>query len=85
MSAELSYFLSQGSAEWDRAWKLLRDWCKQRFGKADVIMENPHNGEVWQYMGTYKHQGEYRHEFRHRSVLLAGNDRIVLHFPASGF
>ena len=50
--------LQQGSPAWDDAWAQIA----RIFG--DTACECPETGEVWQYMGTWN--GE--HEFRHRNL-----------------
>jgi hypothetical protein len=49
--------IKNGSPEWNKAWALI--------GK-DFTDQEQETGEVWQYMGTGKHDGNWVHEFRHR-------------------
>lgn len=58
---------------WDRAWGEVA----KKFG--DTACE--HDGEAWQYMGTYGPDGDVTHEFRHRALPPDGL-RTLFHVPA---
>lgn len=57
--------LKQNCPEWEYAW----EWLANHPLNKDL--ENPsvafNNGEGWQYMGSYRQNGQVIHEFRHRS------------------
>ena len=52
------------SAEWEYMWDFVSTH------PINEGIENPHeamnDGEVWQYMGTYKNKNKYVHEFIHK-------------------
>lgn len=56
--------VEQGSPEWDEMWNKLNDH------PLNEGLEEPksafNNGEVWQYMSTYRQGDKCLHEFRHR-------------------
>jgi hypothetical protein len=87
-AVEIVLGLERGSQEWDRIWKVLGEWQKLKYGTADVVCENPDNGERWQYMGcTEAIAGcEEHHTFRHRSYPLSCFKRhhnVYFRTPAS--
>jgi hypothetical protein len=57
--------LKENCPEWEYAWNWL---ANHPLNKG---LENPdialHNEEGWQYMGSYRQNGQVIHEFRHRS------------------
>ncbi len=57
-------FVKRDTSEWDFMWLWLE------LHALNVGLETPavaeHNGEVWQYLGSYRNQGQTVHEFRHR-------------------
>ena len=56
-------FIERGTTEWDALWELFRRVAGEKYGTTDLADEDPETGEVWQYMGTW--DGE--HQFRHRN------------------
>jgi hypothetical protein len=72
--------LKQNCPEWEYAW----DWLSNHPLNKDL--ENPsvalNNEEGWQYMGSYRQNGQVIHEFRHRSHPLT-NDVQFLKVNAS--
>ncbi len=70
--------LKRGSTEWDAAWQGLADIS----GDRDKMAEHPGCFEVWGYMMTFRRDGKWRHEFRHR-VHPRGDRWWVLRVPAS--
>lgn len=65
---------SPDGREWKRMWKLVPE-CNGADTRCKVpgcrCAENPHDGEVWQYMGSFSDpmyaDGAWIHTFRHRS------------------
>lgn len=57
--------IKQDTSEWDFMWL----WLELHPINADI--EDPrtaeNDGEVWEYVGTYKNKDRVVHEFRHRN------------------
>lgn len=54
------------SQEWNFMW----DWVASHplnKGLSDPSIALSENNEVWQYMGSFRHNNETIHEFRHRN------------------
>jgi len=64
-------FLSIGHKGWERAWGVIAT----EYG--DFSCENPHSGEVWQYMGSTATE----HQFRHRDLFGSFEPRVVRNIP----
>lgn len=60
---ESSWFVRRRSREWHAAWKGLA----AQSGDADYTAMNPIDGQIWQYMGSWKRAGRWEHTFRHRN------------------
>lgn len=56
-------FIQPCTTEWNELWSLFQRVASDTFGSSDLADEDPDTGEVWQYMGTW--DGE--HQFRHRN------------------
>ena len=56
--AQIPTFFPQGHPELEKAWQSL-------LGGPEAV--HPITGDMWQYMGSYKGDAGYAHEFRHRS------------------
>ncbi|MFO0599560.1 MAG: hypothetical protein U0228_29915 [Myxococcaceae bacterium] len=67
-----------GSREWVIAWELMA----QVSGDDDFRAFDIGSGEVWQYLGSLRRDGEWRHEFRHRWHPRL-RERWVIRVPAS--
>jgi hypothetical protein len=56
--------IKQDSQEWNNMWDMVASH------PLNVDYDNPsvllHNGEAWQYMGSFKQDNRIIHEFRHR-------------------
>jgi len=68
-------FIERGTKEWDALWRLFQRVASDAYGATDLADEDPETGEVWQYMGTW--DGE--HQFRHRNHPTTGQ-REYLNF-----
>lgn len=72
--------VEQGSPEWDEMWNKLNNH------PINEGMEEPktalNNGEVWQYMGSFKQGDKVIHSFRHRQHP-RDNQRKDVNFHAS--
>lgn len=60
---------------WHRGWDRMWGEIAEAYGDASCL----HDGEAWQYMGTYEDSGRIVHEFRHRSL---NGKRTLHHVPA---
>ena len=74
--------LKQDGAEWDYLWNTLAKHPLNENFADPFVAQNELNGECWQYMGSFRNNGEVIHEMRHRSIPIS-NDRVVLKFNAS--
>ena len=77
----MEYIIIQpNSNEWNYMW----DWLAKHpiNENIDVPSVANYEGEVWQYMGSFKQDNKVIHSFRHRSHPLHGQ-RVDLHVQAS--
>jgi hypothetical protein len=51
----------------------------QRLPGGPVAGNDDHGGEVWQYMGSFRANDRFRHEFRHRAHPSYDNARVYAH------
>lgn len=58
-------FIKRDSQEWNNMWKVLSDHPINENLSEPTLAFN--NGEVWQYLGSYKNKDVVIHEFRHRN------------------
>ena len=56
--------IKQGSNEWNKMWQQLADHPLNEGIDEPTLALN--EGEVWQYMGSFKNDSRIIHEFRHR-------------------
>ncbi len=64
--------IKQNSPEWERMWQKLADHPINKGLEEPTVALNPDNGEVWQYMGSFRQDAHTVHEFRHRSFPTTG-------------
>lgn len=74
--------IKNGSNEWNKMWETLSAHPVNEGIETPEVALNELNGEVWQYMGSFRNNGELIHEFRHRSHPKT-NDRVLYKFNAS--
>jgi hypothetical protein len=74
--------IKNGSSEWERMWQKLAEHPLNKGLEEPTVALNPDNGEMWQYMGSYKQGPRTIHEFRHRSHPSDG-ERRYYKFDAS--
>jgi hypothetical protein len=72
--------VEQVSPEWDDMWNKLNDHPLNEGLEQPKTAVN--NGEVWQYMGSYRQADKVIHSFRHRSHP-RDNQRKDINFYAS--
>ena len=60
------YFCERDSAHWEAAWAWLESHPLNDGLKSPIEAECPDTGEVWQYLGTERHEGRWFDCFRHR-------------------
>ncbi len=65
-----------GSPEWEYMWDMLGKHPINENLPDPTVALNDINGEVWQYIGTFKHDKNVIHEFRHRSFPTDGGVRF---------
>ena len=67
--------MDRTSPGWERMWGEI----KAQYGDTVCL----HDGEAWQYMGSYSEDGgaTWHHEFRHRALPPLGR-RTCVHVPA---
>ncbi len=58
-------FVKRDSPEWDFMWLWLELHAINEGLENPIVAEN--DGEVWQYIGSFKHLNKTVHEFRHRN------------------
>lgn len=67
--------LKEGSPEWEYAW----NWLSSH--PINNGLENPdialNNNEAWQYIGSYRHDMQVIHEFRHRCHPVTGEVQFL--------
>lgn len=75
--------IKQDSPEWERMWQKLADHPINKGLEEPTVALNPDNGEVWQYMGSFRQDAHTVHEFRHRSHPNDNGERYLYKFAAS--
>lgn len=75
--------IKNGSPEWERMWQKLADHPINKGLEEPTVALNPDNGEVWQYMGSFREGGHTIHEMRHRSHPNDNGERYLYKFAAS--
>lgn len=67
--------LKEGSPEWEYAW----NWVSSH--PINNGLENPdiamHNNEAWQYIGSYRHDMQVVHCYRHRNHPVTGDVKFL--------
>jgi hypothetical protein len=67
--------LKEGSPEWEYAW----NWLSSH--PINNGLENPdvalHNNEAWQYIGSYRHDMQVVHSYRHRNHPVTGDVQFL--------
>ncbi len=58
-------FVKRDTPEWDFMWLWLELHAINAGLENPIVAEN--EGEVWQYMGSFKNSNKTVHEFRHRN------------------
>ena len=72
--------IKQESAEWENMWdNLAIHPINEGYENPSIVL---HNGEAWQYMGSFKQDNRIIHEFRHRHHPRFER-REYIKFPAS--
>lgn len=68
-------FMKENTNEWFVAWGKLSNAILNSMLPDPMAAEDPHTGEVWQYMGTVFNEdyASWQHEFRHRKHPKTGN------------
>lgn len=60
--------IKENSSEWNYMWEWLAKHPINENIEDPSTAEN--NGEIWQYMGSYKEKEKIVHEFRHRNHII---------------
>lgn len=81
MSLPPMMFVPRDDPEWDAMWGTLGRMPYNRLQRQPTACEDE-QGEAWQYMGSYAHDGAWVHEFRHRNHPATGK-REYARIPAT--